>query len=484
MNDRVRLTRSSKQKPVAGLIHFGPGAFFRAFNAVYTQEAMQASGGDWGIIAVGLQSSTTQDLLKPQDNVYTSVTLNPDGEQHQIVESIIDVLVARDNPDAVLKAMIDPRIRVVSLTITEKGYCHEPATGKLNLEHPDIKHDLTAKVPRSALGFIVAALVQRRANGDAPFTILSCDNLPSNGKLARGVVVDYACQLDAELAQWIANEVSFPSTMVDRITPATTSDDVEKLSKTAGYFDPACVQHEPFRQWVIEDDFPTGRPAWDVVGAQMVTSVDAHELMKLRCLNGTHSTLAYLGYLAGYETIAQTVADNDFAQLCKTLWEREILPTIEQPEGEDLLRYSESLLTRYQNPAIHHRTWQIAMDGSQKLPQRILNTIADNLTSDRSSDGLILAVAGWMRYVGGVDESGQVIDVKDPLAQRLKVSYDNAVTPADKVSALLAERDVFDEVLQNSAVFHAALVEALTALLDNGAKATVHAFNLSNAGNN
>jgi fructuronate reductase len=264
--------------------------------------------------------------------------------------------------------------------------------------------------------------------------------------------------------------------MVDRITPATTPDDVAKLSGITGVHDPACVFHEGFRQWVIEDNFADGRPAWDKAGAQFVGSVETHETMKLRCLNGTHSTLAYLGYLAGYDTIAQTVADPDFAAVCDMLWKSEIIPTLKQPDGEDLPAYCAALMRRYRTPEIQHRTWQIAMDGSQKLPQRLLGTIADNLEMGREPKGLILAVAAWMRYVGGCDEKGHTIDVRDPLADALRGASEPAQHNADKVAALLAFGDIFPETLTRDARFRELVTLAYEDLAQHGAKAAVRAL--------
>ncbi|MCG3268312.1 mannitol dehydrogenase family protein [Yoonia sp. I 8.24] len=469
------LIRSNAPRPKVGIVHLGPGAFFRAFGAPFTSEAVAQSGGDWGILTVSLRSPDIRDRLKPQDCAYTSVTLAPDGAEYAVVEVINDILVAPENPPAVLDAMADPAVKIVSLTITEKGYCSNPATGGLLLDHPDIAHDLAhPSTPKSAIGYIFHALNLRRLAGVAPFTVLSCDNLPNNGPLTRAVVLDFARAFDTDLARWIAINCRFPATMVDRITPATTQADIDALAAAQGYVDNACVMHEPFRQWVITDDFVDGeRPDWGAVGAQLVSDVETFELMKLRCLNGTHSALAYLGYLAGHETISETVADPDFARFIKTLWEDEIIPTLPQPEGEDLNAYAQSLLTRYQNPAIRHKTWQIAMDGSQKLPQRLLGTIADNLDAGRDIAGLSLAVAGWMRYVGGVDEKGAPIDVKDPLVAQLRAAYEGHDTPESKVAALLAIRDVFPADLAKNATFRAAVTGAFTQLSANGARATV-----------
>ena len=466
----ARLTRD-RAAPAIGIVHLGPGAFFRAFNAIWTDEAMEVAGGDWGICAVSLKSPTARDQMMPQGGCYTAVELGPESETRRVIGSVAKLLVAPEDPGAVIDAMADPAVKIVSLTITEKGYCHDPAAGKLNLDHPDIAYDLeNPNAPRSAVGLICAALDRRRMSGAPPFTVMSCDNLPSNGVVTRGVVLDFAGRRLPELADWIADHGAFPSTMVDRITPATTEDDVVRLADAAGYEDPAMVVHEPFRQWVIEDRFASSRPAWDRVGAQLVQSVEAHELMKLRCLNGTHSTLAYLGYLAGYETIAETVADEAYAALITAMWRDEILPTLPAPEGEDLTAYTAALLDRYRNPAIRHRTWQIAMDGSQKLPQRILGTIRDNLAAGHMPGGLCLAVAGWMRYVGGLDEAGQPIDVRDPLAEALKAASDEA---EDKVAALLSFDSIFDPNLAADDRFRSAVTKAYDGLVRNGARATV-----------
>ncbi|WP_097069576.1 mannitol dehydrogenase family protein [Rhodobacter maris] len=458
--------------PKLGIVHLGLGAFFRAHGAIFTEEAIAASGGDWGILGVSLQSAGTRDALEPQGGAYIALELAPEGAKARPVQVIAGVLVAPENPEAVLAAMADPGVKIVSLTVTEKGYCHEPATGALNLDHPDIAHDLTAALPRSAPGFIVRALERRRAAGLAPFTVMSLDNLPHNGKVLRGVVLALAREIDPELADWIAAEGCFPATMVDRIVPATKPEDIAEVEALIGCHDAAPVMHEPFRQWVIEDSFVNGeRPGWGMVGAQLVADVTPYEHMKLRMLNGTHSSLAYLGYLAGHETIAETMADAVFARFVAKLWKDEIIPALTPPPGEDLGAYAEALAKRYANPAIRHRTWQIAMDGSQKLPQRILGTLAETFATGRHAPGLQLAVAAWMRYVGGVDEKGAPIEVKDPLAARLKALSDSAESPEGKVAALLSLREVFSEEM--AAALLAPVSAAYARLLAVGARKAV-----------
>lgn len=466
-----RLYREPSTAP-AGIVHLGLGAFFRAHGAIYVAEAMAKSGGDWGIVGVSLQSPGTRDKLKPQGWAYTALELAPEGEKPQLVTVLRDVLVAPESPQAVLDAMAAPAVRIVSLTVTEKGYCHEPSTGRLNRAHPDIAHDLENPLPKSAPGFLVRALAMRRAAGVPPFTVLCCDNLPENGRVVRGVVLELAGLIDPALAGWIEAEGAFPATMVDRIVPATTAADLDRLEAATGYRDEAPVMHEPFRQWVVEDDFVgAARPDLASVGAQLVGDVTPFEHMKLRMLNGTHSSLAYLGYLAGYETIAETVADPEFSAFVRGLWQGEIIPVLTPPPGVDLGAYADALHARYANPAIRHRTWQIAMDGSQKLPQRILGTIAEARAAGRKVPGLTLAVAAWMRYTSGCDEKGQPIEVKDPLAQRLAALWQDE--PAATVAGFLALAEVFPPALRDDPGFAADLTAALSGLIRDGAKASL-----------
>ncbi len=467
-----RLTRpANAPKAKSGIVHLGLGAFFRAFGCVYVADAMAASGGEWGITGVSLRSPSVRDALAPQAWAYTAVSLGPDGQTPRLITALNDVLVAPENPRAVLDAMADPHVRIVSLTVTEKGYCHNPATGLLNTSHPDIIHDIAEPLPVSAIGFLVRALQQRHAAGHEPFTVLTCDNLPENGRLVRAMVLALARLIDGDLAEWIATHGRFPATMVDRITPATTPADIASVEALTGQHDAAPVMHEPFSQWAIEDDFVGGmRPDFAAAGAEMVANVTAHEDMKLRMLNGTHSALAYTGYLAGHETIARTVADPVFANYAARLWS-EIIPTVSAPKGVDLGEYAQALLARYANTGIQHRTWQIAMDGSQKLPQRLLGTLRDNLAAGRPAPALCLAVAAWMRYASGTDESGAPIDVRDPLAERLREVQAGAPTPAAKVAAVLAIEDIFPADLAEA--LRAPVTAAAQPLWESGARAAL-----------
>jgi len=474
-----RLTRpADAPKPGIGVVHLGLGAFFRAHGALYLEEAMAKSGGDWGVLGVSLRNPGLRDRLAPQDYAYTACELGPGGETLRIGTAVQTMLVAPEDPDAVLAAMADPGVKIISLTVTEKGYCHAPSTGKLDFSHPDIAADLADPArPVSAPGFLCRALDRRRNAGIPPFTVLCCDNLPENGHMLRGIVLDLASIMDEALARWIEAECAFPCTMVDRIVPATTDADIERLAQRTGVYDAAPVMHEPYRQWVIEDRFVgNDKPDLAAVGVELVEDVRPYEHMKLRCLNGTHSAIAYLGYLAGAETVSEAVARPALAGFIRHLWENEIIPVLTPPPGVDLADYADALMARYANPGIRHRTWQIAMDGSLKLPQRLLGSIAENIAAGRKPKGLFLAIAAWLRYVAGTGEAGRPIDVRDPMAARLKAVWDDNDTAPEIVAGFLSLKEVFPENLAGDVVMQAGLIEALNRLLDVGAEKAASEF--------
>jgi fructuronate reductase len=458
-----------------GVVHLGIGAFHRAQTAVYSDDALALEGGAWGICGVSLRSAEVRDRLVPQDGLYTAVEKSPAGVRRRVIGSVREVLFLGDQRDAVLARLAAPTTRIVTLTITEKGYCHDPATGQLNFAHPDIVHDLAAVTqPRSAIGLMVEALDLRRRAGTAPVTILCCDNLPHNGALVRGLVLAFAGARDGLLARWIEDHTRFPSTMVDRIVPATSGADLTENDAALGLQDAAPVVHEPFRQWVIEDSFVAARPAWERVGAQLVEDVAPFEAMKLRLLNGSHSTLAYLGYLAGHEFIYQVAAKPHFVALMRRLMRDEVAPTLHLPPGTDVEAYQSTLVQRFSNPALPHRTQQIAMDGSQKLPQRLLGTVRDNLAAGRSIDLLTLAVAGWMRYVSGIDEAGRAITVSDPMAGEFaRVATAQRGNPEALARELLALRAVFGGDLPGDPRFAGKVTNWLLNLFADGAARTV-----------
>ena len=460
--------------PGIGIVHLGVGAFARAFCIPWIEDAMEVGGGDWGVLGVSLRSAKVRDDLAANGFAYHALERASEGAKLRKISTLSDVLVAPEDPEAVVAALARPEVKVVTLTVTEKGYCYDPTSGGLDRSLPAIIHELAnPEAPETAPGFLVAALAQRRAAGVAPFTCLSCDNLPGNGAVLRQVVLDLARMIDPGLAEWIAENGCFPSTMVDRIVPATTEPDLKEVAALAGAPDQGAVVHEPFRQWVIEDRFVGGeRPDFAAVGVQMVQDVAPFEHMKLRCLNGTHSAMAYLGALGGFETVAQAARDADMQRFVERLWAEEILPSFEVPDGADGGAYVAALMQRYLNPAIRHKTIQIAMDGSQKLPQRILATAADNLAAGVPMRRLGLVVAAWIRFLRGEDDAGQAFVVNDPLAERLQ----GLAMSDDPVAALLAVRDVFPRDLAGDERFLTAVRKGYDALSDRGVRGVLGEF--------
>lgn len=473
----VRRPAYDRRALTPGIVHLGLGAFARAHLCDYTDDALERGFGPWGVVGASLQRPDQRDRLAPQDGLYTFLKRAPQGPELRLIGCLKGVMVAPENPAALVARLASPSTRIVSLTVTEKGYCHDPATGRLRADHPDIAHDLAhPDAPRSAIGLIVAGLKARRAAGLGPFTALSCDNLPSNGKVLGGLVRDFAALSDDALAGWIEANGAFPATMVDRIVPATTEADIAEVEALLGLHDAAPVIGEPFRQWAIEDVFAAGRPAWHEVGAQMVGEVEPFEFMKLRMLNGAHSSLAYLGYLAGHQTVAEASGDPVFARFLDGLW-REIIPTVPAPQGVSLPAYAEALLARFQNLAIRHRTWQIAMDGSQKLPQRLLGAIRERLRDGAPIEHLALGVAAWMRYVSGQDETGAAIDIRDPLAATYAEHAATAGRDAQALSqALFGIESIFGTDLPREPRFTGLVARHLAALFDRGARATAQSL--------
>ena len=473
-----------RRKIEVGIVHLGIGAFHRAHQAFYTDQVLEKDGGDWAICGVSLKRPEVRDQMVPQDGLYSLVEQDASGNPIKIIGAVKEVLFAPEDPEAVLKKMASPDTRVVSLTVTEKGYCHDPAFGSLNFQHPDILNDLKSpSQPASAIGFLVQALSLRRDSGIKAFTVLSCDNLPENGKTLQKLVLEFANRRDPDLAIWIEKEATFPCCMVDRIVPATSESDRDEISARLGVRDEAMVVTEPFSQWVIEDDFVNGRPTWENVGAEMVEDVRPFEEMKLRMLNGTHSTLAYLGYLAGMEYVSEAVQQPVFEKFLRNMMKEEIMPTLKLPESVNLDQYQNALIERYQNPALKHRLWQIAMDGSQKLPQRLLGTLRDRIATETSFKRLVLAVAGWMRYILGRDEQGNNIEIRDPLAEVYrKISLESGMlrkeTPSVTsinayVSQILSIKEIFGVDLPDNPHFRNAVTREFEKLMNQGALKSV-----------
>ncbi len=458
---------------IPGIVHLGIGAFHRAHMAAYVDDLL-VENPDWAIVGASLRRPDTRDALAPQDFLYTLAIRDAEGTRARIIGSIRDVIDANADRQKLIELMALPQIRIVSLTVTEKGYCYAPATGELDESNPDIVHDLAhPEAPVSAPGIIAAALRLRHERGLIPFTVMSCDNLPSNGRTAGRIVRRYAELMGDEKFTEYVNTVSFPSTMIDRIVPATTAVDREIVNEIIGLEDSWPIVTEPFTQWVIEDSFPAGRPPFERVGAQLVEDVEPFELMKLRMLNGSHSTMAYLGYLAGHQYVSEAVADPGIRKLIHGLMTDEVIPTLPMPRP-DLEAYRDQLLARFANPALKHRTWQIAMDGTQKLPQRLLSTIRARLEAGQPFTRLALGVAAWMRYVTGLDEAGQPIDVKDPLSTRLRELSDAAGRDPERLAAnLLTVTEVFGPDLPQSQPFRDVVTGHLRSLFEMGAAETI-----------
>ena len=464
---------------VSRIVHLGCGAFHRAHQALFTHHLLESSDSDWGICEVNLMNDARliQDL-KSQNLLYSVAERGTKKTELKIIGSMKEALHPEfDGCDGILKAMARPETAIVSLTVTEKGYCIEAASGELDLNHPLIKNDLAnPQQPKSAIGYIVEALDMRRQQGAKAFTVLSCDNLRENGHAAKAAVMGLAKARSAELAAWIAENVTFPCTMVDRIVPAATEEMLQQVAEQLGVYDPCAIACEPFRQWVIEDNFVNGRPDWDKVGAQFVADVVPFEMMKLRMLNGSHSFLAYLGYLAGYESIADTMTNPAYRQSALALMLDEQAPTLSMPEGTDLAGYANLLISRFTNPSLKHRTWQIAMDGSQKLPQRWLDPIRLHLAEGHDYRHLVLGVAGWMRYVAGVTDQGQDIEIADPLREQYQAIHQQYQTAPERVHALLAIESIFGTDLPNNHIFVDAVMTAYVQLEQHGARTVLESL--------
>jgi fructuronate reductase len=439
-----------------GIVHFGPGAFHRAHQAWFVDELL---GQDrrWGICGVSLRNPEVRDALAPQDGLYTLATLD-ETVSFRVIGALREILVAPENPAKVLERLCAPTTRIVTITVTEKGYCLDHA-GNLDLSHPDIQHDIGhPQAPASLIGYLVEGLRRRRAAGAEPLTIISCDNLVDNGTRLRRAVSQLAKADGPDLGSWIENQY-FPRTMVDSITPATTAALRERVQGALSLTDRWPVQRESFVQWVLENRIAPGGPDWGSVGVTLTDDVGAYDRAKLRLLNGAHSSLAYLGLLAGHETVADAMKDNELRSFIVTLMKEDILPTLRAPQGLDLYVYIETILRRFRNPAIHHALAQIAWDGSQKLPFRLLGTLQDNIDAGRPIDRLCVPIAAWMHFVRSRALAGA--RVTDPLAKQLfEIGRATENRSARDVDLFLALESVFPRGLATATLFRKALARA------------------------
>jgi fructuronate reductase len=398
-----------------GIVHIGPGAFHRAHQAFYVDTLLH-SDKRWAISALSLKSTGLRDALGPQQGLYTLVELGA-APRARVIGAIRELLVGSTDTEAAFARLTSRDTRIVSLTVTEKGYCLD-ATNQLDGANPDIAHDLTnPAAPRSTIGWIVEALRRRRASGIPPFTVLSCDNLPDNGSVLHRALVSFARDSDADLARWIEAELVCPRTMVDSITPATDDALRTRARALTGVLDEWPIQREPFTQWVIED-VPTMRDAdWASVGVTFAKDVSVYDRAKLRLLNGPHSTLAYLGLLRGHESVADAMRDEQLAQFVELLMVEDLSQSLGETPGLDVAHYIAAVLARFRNPGIRHLLSQIAWDGSKKLPVRLVVTIAEALRAGRPIHRLVMPIAAWMRFIVRQAKAG--VAIVDPDCARL-----------------------------------------------------------------
>ena len=476
LGDHVPVPTFARDVLSSGIVHFGVGGFHRSHQAMYLDRLMNDGKAlDWGITGVGTMPADARmrDVMRAQDCLYTLVVKHPDGTlEPRVIGSIVDYLFAPDDPEAVLARMADPATRIVSLTITEGGYHVHQVTGELDSTDDAIQHDLRGdEPPVSAFGFVVEALRRRHESGITPYTVMSCDNIPGNGDVARRMLTSYARLKDPELADWIEREVRFPNSMVDRITPVTADTDRAALAERFGIDDGWPVVCEPFTQWVLEDAFGNDRPPYEDVGVQLVEDVEPYELMKLRLLNASHQALCYLGYLAGYRYAHEVCTDPLFVRFLLGYMDDEGTPTLPPVPGVDLDRYKHQLIERFANPEVRDTLARLCAESSDRIPKWLLPVIREQLAAGRGIDRSALVVAAWARYAEGVDEQGEPIEVVDRLRD---IVMARAARQRDDPLAFVSDPDLFGDLAQDER-FVAAYTSALSSLHERGARATVEA---------
>ncbi|TJV39048.1 MAG: mannitol dehydrogenase family protein [Mesorhizobium sp.] len=459
-----------------GMAHLGVGAFHRCHQAEYTDDLLSLQFDRWGVVGINIRPPSLAGTLGRQSGLYTRLIRENSHVEARVIGSIVKVVDSQESAEPALDVLASPDIELVTMTVTEKGYCHIPSSGELDLGHPDIVHDLAnPETPRSVPGIIARTLELRRATHGRSLTLLSCDNIPTNGVILEKVVRTFAERRGKGLADWIAANAAFPCAMVDRIAPAVTRDDLDSVEQWFGYRDAAVAVGEPFRQWVIEQKFAGRVPRWDLVGATFVDDVTPFEHLKMRVLNGAQTTLATLGVLAGLEHTFDAVADPLLAAFVRRMLVEETLPTLTPVPGVLPLAYVEQSLGRLKNTAIHHRNHQIATDGSQKIVQRLLNPIRDRLRQGAGIGLLSVPVAGWMAYlIQASTRFGKRWPVSDPYAGKVAGIADTAGRDAPALaSGILAIDMIFAPGLAANETFRAAVTSALDDLLSDDPMAAV-----------
>ncbi len=470
----LRVPTYDRSALTPAVVHFSVGGFHRAHQLLYFDDIAEGRiSRRWGVVGVGLHNRNMKDALAPQDYLYTVVARSPDGEHARVVGVMVDYHFAPDDPAAVLGLLGHEETRMVSMTITDSGYRVCPETGAFNGDAADVRHDLwEPDCPRTVFGFLVEALDRRRRAGLPPFTVVSCDNMHRNGDVARSALVGFARLRDEDLADWIAENVAFPSSMVDRITPHTTPEEREAVARRYGVDDAWPVITEPFSQWIIEDHFSNGRPPLDQVGVHFVPDIDGYELVKTRLLNAAHSAVGYLGSLAGYCSIDQVMTDRLLAEYVRRLMDDEVTPLLTAPEGLDLDRYKRTLPRRFANPAIADQLSRLCRRGSLKMPHHVLPSLHQARTEGRPHALLTLAVAAWFLHLRGVGPVPGRVEVDDPRGEDLQAL---ALAGGPNPEPLLAERSIFRDLVDDAA-FVADLEVAMAALERDGVRATLRAL--------
>ena len=475
--DTVPTPAYDRSRVTTGVVHFGVGGFHRAHQAMYHDRLMNRGEAlDWGICGVGVMPGDRlmQEALDQQDALYTLVVKHGDGTyEPRVIGAITEYLFAPDDPEAVVEKMAAQATRIVSLTVTEGGYNIHAVTGRFDSGNPDVRHDLEpGAAPRTTFGLITEALRRRRERGLAPFTVMSCDNLQGNGHLSREVFTAFARLRDPELAEWIAREVQFPNSMVDRITPVTTDDDRAELRSRFGIDDRWPVVCEPYTQWVLEDAFSLGRPPYEDAGVQVVEDVEPYELMKLRLLNGSHQALGYFAYLAGYRLVHDAAQDPLFRAFLLGYMDEEAAPTLAPVPGVDLDEYEHTLIERFSNPEIRDTVARLCAESSDRIPKWLLPVVRRRLETGGEMRRSAAVVASWARYAEGVDEQGEAIDVVDRLKDSL---VPLARRQRDDPDAFIANRELFGDLIDDER-FVAAYRSALSSLHERGARATLESL--------
>jgi mannitol 2-dehydrogenase len=475
--DSVPTPGYDRERTAAGVVHFGVGGFHRAHQAMYHDRLMNAAETlGWGICGVGVMPADARmrDALSAQDGLYTLVEKHRDGTYTaRVIGAITEYLFAPDDAEAVIEKMAAESTRIVSLTVTEGGYNIHHVTGEFDAANPDVVHDLRpGAVPRTTFGLITEALRRRRERGLAPFTVMSCDNLPGNGHLAKEVFSAFARLRDPELGAWVEREVRFPSSMVDRITPVTTDDDRAEVRERFGIDDRWPVVCEPFTQWVLEDSFSDGRPAYERAGVQIVDDVEPYELMKLRLLNAGHQALCYFGYLCGYRLVHEAAQDPLFQRFLLGYMDEEATPTLAPVPGVDLQEYKRTLIERFGNPGVRDTIARLCAESSDRIPKWLLPVIRHQLAGGGEMRRSAAVVASWARYAEGVDEQGEPIEVVD----RLKpILMESARRQREDPDAFISNREIFGD-LADDARFAGAFRAALSGLHERGARATLQSI--------